>query len=150
MPPGGAPTARPPRPAPAAPAAVGRLDVRNVVIGDPVAGAHDGTFTAGVVVDEDHPILFDHRLDHIPAMLVLEAFRQTAIVAAARTTGIDAGDLLLSACGARFDAFAELWQEAACHATVGTPSGPAIPVALELRQGDRVRCSAQMEVRSCP
>jgi hypothetical protein len=141
---------RPPRPAPIALAALGRRDPRNVVISDPVQSADGTGFSAGVIVDEDHPVFFDHPLDHIPAMLILEAFRQTATVAAARMAGVPAEHVLLTGCEARFLEFAELDQPATCAATIDMSphSGPPA-MQLELRQGDAVRTTARMELRLC-
>ena len=135
---------RPPRPVALPPAAVGRHDPRNVVISDPVA-LDDGTrFEAAIVVDEGHPVYFDHPLDHIPALLILEAFRQTAVVATARTASVAPERLLLTGLQVRFTEFAELHQAATVVATV-----EAGAISLELRQGDAVRAAARMEVQPC-
>ena len=135
---------RPPRPVALPPAAGGRHDPRNVVISEPVA-LDDGTrFEAAIVVDEGHPVYFDHPLDHIPALLILEAFRQTAVVATARTASVAPERLLLTGLQVRFTEFAELHQAATVVATV-----EAGAISLELRQGDAVRAAARMEVQPC-
>jgi hypothetical protein len=139
---------RPARPVPVAPADVGRHDPRNVVISAPVAEANG--WAAGVIVDETHPVFFDHALDHIPALLILEAFRQTTTAIAARGAGVPAERVLLTGCEARFGEFAELSLPATCVAAVDTSPVPGPPaLRLELRQGEAVRATARMEVQLC-
>jgi hypothetical protein len=60
---------------PECPVAVGRTDARDVVL-----TAFDGT-SRQLRVDLSHPALFDHPLDHVPGMLLLEAARQAALAA---------------------------------------------------------------------
>lgn len=66
-----------PQPASADPARVGRTCPENVVIGDPVVGADRAS--APILVDLDHPAIFDHPLDHLPGGLIIEACRQLSL-----------------------------------------------------------------------
>ncbi|MFD4654645.1 ScbA/BarX family gamma-butyrolactone biosynthesis protein [Kitasatospora sp. NPDC058444] len=66
-------TAPPLLPAPAAPELVGRAQPADVVLGPTLAPD-----TWLLRADATHPVLFDHELDHVPGMLVLEAARQAA------------------------------------------------------------------------
>jgi hypothetical protein len=59
---------------PPAPHTVGRAEARDVLI-DPLA---DGTYRL-VVPDPEHPVYFDHPLDHFPGLLLVEAARQAAV-----------------------------------------------------------------------
>jgi hypothetical protein len=59
------------RPAPVPPAEVGLVEAEDVVLG---LRRQPGTWPLRVVTE--HPVLFDHPLDHIPGMLVLEGMRQ--------------------------------------------------------------------------
>ncbi|MEU6373597.1 ScbA/BarX family gamma-butyrolactone biosynthesis protein [Streptomyces sp. NPDC046909] len=74
---------------PVAPARVGRDHPDDVVL-----SASDTPGRSRLRVDLGHPVLFDHPVDHVPGMLVLEAARQAAqAVAHPRTTtviGMDA------------------------------------------------------------
>ncbi|MFE1289773.1 ScbA/BarX family gamma-butyrolactone biosynthesis protein [Streptomyces sp. NPDC058751] len=72
------PTGLPPLPEALPPPVVGRLDVRDVVLGVPAARSGRGGHTWQLRVDPSHPALFDHPVDHVPAMLLLEAARQAA------------------------------------------------------------------------
>ncbi|MDX6258751.1 MAG: 2-oxo-3-(phosphooxy)propyl 3-oxoalkanoate synthase [Kribbellaceae bacterium] len=60
---------------PECPVAVGRTDARDVVV-----TPYDDGFRQ-LRVDLAHPALFDHPLDHVPGMLLLEAARQAALAA---------------------------------------------------------------------
>nr|BFD91863.1 hypothetical protein KitaXyl93_32230 [Kitasatospora sp. Xyl93] len=66
-------TAAPRPPAPAAPELVGRAQPADVVLSPTLAPD-----TWLLRADATHPVLFDHELDHVPGMLVLEAARQAA------------------------------------------------------------------------
>ncbi|AFU02443.1 AfsA-related hotdog domain-containing protein [Nocardia brasiliensis] len=63
---------------PLAPGLVGRRDHRNVVL---ATTAPDADLV--LIVDQSHPSFFDHPYDHVPGPLLLEAFRQAAILASA-------------------------------------------------------------------
>ncbi len=89
----------------AEPEAVGRRHPFNVVIGPPRTGA-DGQARARLVVDTGHPALFDHPLDHVPAMLQLEACRQLSTAAVGAAAPYE--DIGLDAVSARFAEFVEL------------------------------------------
>ncbi|WP_217545756.1 ScbA/BarX family gamma-butyrolactone biosynthesis protein [Streptomyces sp. GbtcB6] len=57
------------------PAAVGHAGTRHVVLCEPAPGAYDRW---ELRVDTAHPTYFDHPVDHIPGMFLLEAARQAA------------------------------------------------------------------------
>ena len=48
---------------------------KNVVIASPTRG-HDGVARAQLVVDEEHPYFFDHPLDHVTGVLMIEGMLQ--------------------------------------------------------------------------
>ncbi|ALO98557.1 Transcriptional regulator [Streptomyces hygroscopicus subsp. limoneus] len=62
-----------PLPAALPPAAVGHALAGNVVLAE---AEHAGRWQ--LRADQDHPVLFDHPVDHAPGMLLLEALRQAA------------------------------------------------------------------------
>ncbi|MEW9899307.1 beta-ketoacyl synthase N-terminal-like domain-containing protein [Chitinivorax sp. PXF-14] len=55
----------------------GTRSAGNVVIASPSMG-EDGVARAGLVVDESHPYFFDHPLDHISGILMIEGLLQLA------------------------------------------------------------------------
>ncbi|MYV68356.1 transcriptional regulator [Streptomyces sp. SID2131] len=79
------------------PAAVGHCLPQHVVLSDP--DRHDRW---QLRADLDHPVLFDHPVDHAPGMLLLEAVRQ-----AAHATGADAAAMVTSM-SVRFERWVEL------------------------------------------
>ncbi|MEU2423116.1 ScbA/BarX family gamma-butyrolactone biosynthesis protein [Streptomyces sp. NPDC007851] len=86
-------------PVPVAPATVGRTDPRHVVLARPAA-AEEARWE--LRVDTDHPVLFDHPVDHAPGMLLLEAARQAARAATRQPRA------LLLGLDAAFTRYAEL------------------------------------------
>ena len=64
---------------PVCPALVGRVDAGDVVLSpadDEDRPAHGRASRWRLRVDQAHPVLFDHPVDHVPGMLLLEAARQ--------------------------------------------------------------------------
>jgi hypothetical protein len=79
----GAPVAVGPRPGtrPADPSLVGRCTPDNVVVSEPVREA--STLTTTVLVDPSHPVFFKEAADSVPGLLLVEALRQSALLAVA-------------------------------------------------------------------
>lgn len=120
-----------------APASVARLSERNVLLGDVAVTGMD--VTAGVVVDQAHPGLFDHPLDHVPGMLLFEALRQTAIVSAHELLGLSPSRLSAVACQGQFIRFAEFELPTVCRAELAAPSSLSAGLAsveITASQGD--------------
>ncbi|MEU6484239.1 ScbA/BarX family gamma-butyrolactone biosynthesis protein [Streptomyces sp. NPDC046887] len=116
----GAMDAAPRAQAPLDPAAVGRTRAADVVL-----GAEGGPGRRELRVDTAHPVLFDHPVDHVPGMLLVEGVQQAAVAA----LGPDAR---LRSLSISFQRFAEL--DAPCHLSYrvirpapGAP-GPTAPV----------------------
>lgn len=88
-------------------------------------------------VDVTHPVLFDHPVDHIPGMLLLEAARQ-----AAHAT-LQPQQIVLAGIDSRFNRFVEFdtpcWIEAE-REDVATPGRVAVRVTA--RQGDQIPFTA--------
>lgn len=91
-------TDRTPPPPALGPTSVGHDSARHVVLGEPAAGTRNRW---ELRVDTDHPTYFDHPVDHIPGMLLLEAARQAAHV----STGLP--DALLLGLRSDFTRYAE-------------------------------------------
>ncbi|WP_433623249.1 ScbA/BarX family gamma-butyrolactone biosynthesis protein [Nocardia sp. CA-120079] len=121
----------------AAPAAVGRENWRNVVIGSPV---RDGAVArARLVPDLGHPFLFDHQLDHVPGSLLIEACRQTALSMVVR-------DLPQLECVAStFDRFVELDLPAECTAEITDQGAGNTVIHCEILQADAVAAQVDLE-----
>ncbi|MFI8930755.1 ScbA/BarX family gamma-butyrolactone biosynthesis protein [Streptomyces sp. NPDC053474] len=139
-----APEPADPLPPRGTPALVGRTDPRNVLIGQPGVRGHETL--ARVVPDPADPVFFDHPLDHLPGMLLVEAARQCALVARARASGVPVTALVATACRAAFREFAEhdapLW----CRARPEGPSG----IRVSVEQRDRAIGTVEVEFTTSP
>ncbi|WP_228001657.1 AfsA-related hotdog domain-containing protein [Nocardia australiensis] len=102
----------------AAPEFVARGDRENVVVGS--VHTQSTALTTEIVVDQRHPSLFDHPLDHIPGAVIFEAMRQTGLLSAYELFGLSPGRLSTVMISADFQQFGE--PELATYATA-TPLG---------------------------
>lgn len=108
------------------PALVGRRDRANVVIGPPV---RPGRYP--LVVDRAHPSFFDRDYDHIPASLLIEAMRQSALRSAAQA-GLCPGPAALTRAELDFAIFVEVDVPAQCVVSVAArPGGVTASVGID-------------------
>ncbi|MGW2013554.1 ScbA/BarX family gamma-butyrolactone biosynthesis protein [Streptomyces sp. NPDC001927] len=122
---------------PVDPATVGRFSPENVVLTEDVdsgpvigqGGAADGRRSWAVRIDSSHPIFFDHPVDHIPGMVLLEAARQAAYAA----TGCP--DKLVTGIDSTFTRYAELDAPCRMEAVPGEPFAGVTPVRVSGVQG---------------
>ncbi|MFE9676991.1 ScbA/BarX family gamma-butyrolactone biosynthesis protein [Streptomyces sp. NPDC006259] len=130
--------------------AVGRARERDVML---AATRDDDTWM--LRLDTGHPVFFDHAVDHIPGMALLEALAQAAAVgtaraagpAATRTTGCAPRASLLRSGTFVFEAFGEL--DAPVTVTTRATSGPASAddasaLCVSAVQGDRTLVRADL------
>jgi hypothetical protein len=89
---------------------VHKRDPRNVLLAyvrEAPGGAH--AYETGVVLDVEHPFFFEHPLDHIPAMMLVEAGRQFGIAISHLFLDVPIGTMFATrSFDIRFDDFAEL------------------------------------------
>jgi hypothetical protein len=73
---------------------VHKIHERNVLLADvrPKPGEEDW-FEAEMVVDADHPFFFEHPLDHVPAMMLVETGRQLGIAISHLYLGVPLGTM---------------------------------------------------------
>lgn len=129
-------------------AACGRLDRRNSVLGEPLADAA-GRFA--LVIDQQHPSFFDHGYDHAPGPLILEAYRQAAIVSAHRAGALASPVCALVGLRATFKDFAELDALIEVSAVVGERSADGtVGCDVALHQFDRELSTARVTLRPYP
>ncbi len=128
---------------------VGRRNQDNVALQSVVS---DGSvFRAQARADLRHPVLFDHPIDHVYAMVQLEACRQLALYAHARTSGSAADELELSGCSARFHSVAEF--EVPLCLTDESPAEASDESGerqheIRLQQGERLVSEFRLTTRS--
>ncbi|WP_055489762.1 ScbA/BarX family gamma-butyrolactone biosynthesis protein [Streptomyces sp. TP-A0356] len=120
--------------------AVGRVRGRDVVL---AAGGLPGTFL--LRADRDHPVLYDHPLDHVPGMAVIEGMRQAARFASG----------LRGAQNPRIEAeFAHYVEhDAPCFITTGAVrerSGGLLDVPVHVRQREQEVARGLISLRPLP
>lgn len=83
---------------------------RNVLLARVERKAGDGEqYEAEMVMDVEHPFFFEHRLDHVPAMMLVEAGRQMGIAISHMFLDVPFGYLFATqAFDIHFTEFAEL------------------------------------------
>jgi hypothetical protein len=113
---------------PVAPELLGRMNECNVVLSG--LCRDENKYEADVVVDDRHPCLFDHRLDHVPGMLLIEAHRQIAVAAAADRIKVAPSRLIVTRTASKFDSFAELDLSLTCEAIVSAGDEPDEEIAV--------------------
>ncbi len=90
--------------------------------------------------DLDHPILFDHPVDHAPGMLLLEAARQAAICAQ------PVGSTAVTGMATRFHRYVELDRPAWVKLTSGAPSR----CTVRIDQDEQACFEAEVVTRTTP
>ncbi|MFD5103292.1 ScbA/BarX family gamma-butyrolactone biosynthesis protein [Streptomyces albidochromogenes] len=91
--------------------------------------------------DQNHPVLFDHPVDHVPGMVLMEAARQAALAVLQEPEG------LAVACDATFDQYVEF--DSACLVTANTePAEMAGPRTVSVRfdQGGATVATCRVKV----
>lgn len=83
------------------PARVARHLPENVVLTEETTAAR-GRRSWGLCIDSTHPVFFDHPVDHVPGMVLLEAARQAAYALTGRP------DALVTGISSTFSRYAEL------------------------------------------
>lgn len=133
-------------------AAIGRLDQRNSVLAEPAVASFPGEATRyPVVVDRGHPSFFDHGYDHAPGPLLVEAFRQAAIVTAHRSGALPSPIAALTGCEAGFTDFAELDARIECSAVLDQPLARGdVGVSAGLLQFGKEIAKAHIDLRPYP
>ncbi|MEU8541151.1 AfsA-related hotdog domain-containing protein [Streptomyces sp. NPDC048717] len=128
---------------------VGRGTAKNVVLSGAVT---EGDLVTGhVVVDREHPGLFDHPLDHISGALMFEAFRQTALYAASEVHGLAPRGLAVTSVATEFLRVGEFELPTDCKARVGALGEDGVLVTMDLVQEEHTIATARLglERSSC-
>ena len=110
----------------------------------------DGQLVATLIVDQANPAIFDHPLDHIPGMLLLEGFRQIALLAAKRQAGLAPDELLLGRARVVFARFGEFGLATRVKARLDSlrlADDGRVLVTLTVEQGGAELASADVELQ---
>ncbi|MER6128787.1 ScbA/BarX family gamma-butyrolactone biosynthesis protein [Streptomyces sp. NPDC001795] len=125
-----------PMPDAVTPQLVGRTSVFDVVLGDTNI---DRVWT--LRYDRDHPVLFDHPVDHVPGMVLMEAARQASLAA------LDRPDGLIVSCDSAYAKYVEF--DSACLVTAtprpATDGGPR-SVSVSFNQGGATVATCEVRI----
>ncbi|WP_419992797.1 AfsA-related hotdog domain-containing protein [Streptomyces boninensis] len=132
---------------PADPAEVGRVDPDNVVVSIPTREGR--AYTTVVLVDPDSTVFFADAADSVPGLLLVEALRQSAVLAAGHGHGLAPQCTALTELTVHVRGHAELdlplWCVAGPEpAGLDTEGRRCVRVNLMLRQADKVTAQAQV------
>lgn len=94
------------------PKLLGRNNATNIVIAQLLQQTQ--YFQATIIPNQKHPVFFDHPLDHIPASLLFEALRQSALLAIKHFYHLAPANVQLSKAKMNFKAFCELYNQNIC------------------------------------
>ncbi|MER5640624.1 AfsA-related hotdog domain-containing protein [Kitasatospora sp. NPDC002227] len=136
-------------PHPARPAEVGRGRADNVVVSEPATDAR-GRYSTWLLSEGVSPVVVGLQ-GELTGLHLLEALRQSAVLAAGRSAGLDPGRCTLAASEVDFRAQASLDLPLRCIAVPG-PRGhdghgrPAVPVTLTVTQHRRAVAEARLTV----
>ncbi|EST26921.1 ScbA/BarX family gamma-butyrolactone biosynthesis protein [Streptomyces roseochromogenus] len=123
-------------PPPVAPELVGQESA-----GDVVLSAMDRPGSWLLRCDPDHPVLFDHPVDHVPGMVVLEAMRQAAFARSGSRP-------LLVGCAMEFLRYAELGLPTEIHAAPEPARADGtVPVRVAAAQNGDIVAQGVLRVR---
>jgi hypothetical protein len=134
---------------PPAPPAHGDLETRtgksnpaNSAI-TPIRPTGTRTYEASLAVDVEDPTFFDHPLDHIPGLYLLEGLQQIALAAACEELAVDHATVLVSAMQMKFSRIAEFQPDVICTATLddGCRTG-----SVRCTQGGKACCEGTIRI----
>jgi hypothetical protein len=117
------------------PALVGRQNRNNIVIREGERVGDECQYP--VIIDRKHPYFFEHSQDHVPGPLLLEAYRQAAIVTAQRTGALSSPATAMTSAQLAFSKFAEFDAALSCAAKVlGSSEDGSVELRVRLHQFD--------------
>lgn len=128
---------------------VGRRNVDNVAL--QTVDANDierSGYQALARIDSRHPVLFDHLIDHVYAMVQLEACRQLGLHVHARAAGVAPAEIELAGFTAEFHTVAELDLPVHLYGTVPQAgSDGMLTHRVQVCQGERQNSSFTLTTR---
>lgn len=121
------------------PEEVGRINPANVVLKS--VKEESDNWTATPLVNLEHPIYFDHPIDHIYAMVQIEICRQFAFYIFSKKFNIPASHLEMTSCSAEFQSIAEFDLETKISTTLPSKINNASgfkEINIKINQGSRL------------
>lgn len=98
-------------------------------------------YASSVIVDRDDPTFFDHPLDHVPGLLLMEALQQAAVAAACRELELEPERVAVHSFEMKFSRIAEFTPEIECTVELGSDGASA---AVDCSQLGKTCCSGNV------
>lgn len=135
---------------PVPPSEVGRTDPANVLVGEPAPSTY-GRLTAPVRTVPGHPVFWLEQRDHVSGLLLVEALRQTSLLAAARAHGLVPLRSAITGIDLHSRGYTEPDLPLDCAAVPGAlgrdaAGRPSVPVTLTMTQVGRTVLEATTSV----
>lgn len=92
----------------------GKVNPANSVITPLRPAGEPRGYEASLVIEPDDPTFFDHPLDHVPGLNLLEGIQQVSIAAACEELGVGHSEVVVSAIQMRFSRIAEFQPDVVC------------------------------------
>ncbi|HEX5375904.1 MAG TPA: AfsA-related hotdog domain-containing protein, partial [Solirubrobacterales bacterium] len=100
-------------------------------------------YEASLAVDVEDPTFFDHPLDHIPGLYLLEGLQQIALAAACEELAADPATVLVSAMQMKFSRIAEFQPDVTCAVTL---DDDCLAGRVSCVQGGRACCEGTIRI----
>ena len=97
---------------------MGKRNAANSVLTPLRESGEQRAYEASLVIEKDDPTFFDHPLDHVPGLYMLEAIQQVSVAAACEHLGIDHSEVLVSEFHLSFQRIAEFQPDVICAITL--------------------------------
>ena len=121
----------------------GKANPANSVLTPLRRGDRPRAYEATLAVETDDPTFFDHPLDHVPGLYLLEAAQQLGVAAACEQLGIDHGEVFARGLEMRFARIAEFRPDVICAIELD-PDGRG--GAVSCSQDGKVCCEGRVRL----
>jgi hypothetical protein len=122
---------------------VGKRNRANSVLTPLRASGEPRGYEASLVIETADPTFFDHRLDHVPGLLLLEGIQQVSVAAACEELGVDHSQVAVSAFHMAFQKLAEFQPDVVCAITLDEDGQGG---AVSCSQGGKTCCEGTVRI----
>lgn len=122
---------------------VGKLNPRNSVLTPLRATGEPRGYEASLVVETADPTFFDHRLDHVPGLLLLEGIQQVSVAGACEELAVDHSQVVVSAFHMSFQKLAEFQPDVVCAIALDEDGRGG---TVSCSQGGRTLCEGTVRI----
>lgn len=96
----------------------GKINPANSVLTPLRCKEDERSYEATLIVDTDDPTFFDHPLDHVPGLYLLEGVQQVSLAAICEELGVDHSAVFVSGFQIKFSRIAEFQPDVTCAVTL--------------------------------